>query len=181
MTLQLRVGGVYKNRKGERVEIDFFGKYDFPFSYGDTNCLYYMRNGSRYLRGEDPSDLIAEWDDKPTLGAQMPGYLSWEKEDRIAELEAENRRLIADVSEDGEFIASLEEEFAAAQQRIKALEALLPKPKVESKWYTLSRETSLGWVEPPQRQGLKPGVIIVRHDTITSAEGEVSYQCEVES
>ena len=65
MTLELKVGGVYKNRVGERVEIESYddneGYDSYPYV---SSCGYtFTSNGSFNIPKTTSRDLIEEWED----------------------------------------------------------------------------------------------------------------------
>lgn len=60
MNLELKVGGVYKNRAGERVEIvEMRNSNEYPYKSSDGET--FTKNGSYYTGDRSLNDLIAEW------------------------------------------------------------------------------------------------------------------------
>lgn len=69
--MKLEVGGVYRTRDGERVEIvGETGMLEYP--YCDADEEWYCADGRLFHRGQHSKDLIAPWHDEPTAQQTRP-------------------------------------------------------------------------------------------------------------
>lgn len=69
--MKLEVGGVYKARNGDRVEI-VGGTGDDQYPYSDANGEWYCADGRIYYGDESDGDLIDTWHDEPTAPQNRP-------------------------------------------------------------------------------------------------------------
>lgn len=148
--LQLKVGGVYRNRRGERIGINHKTS-SLLFPYGDTRGGTYTNIGTWCTRGDHSFDLIAEWTETVNNHPNIPDELA--------------------------FSAHLQARLAAAEARIRELE---PKPAVKSVWYNVYGNQTASHTTYEKAKGVVgPDGITVRHDTITAPDGSVTYNVEV--